>query len=375
MSLPPPSKPDDRHLRTARWPWIGAGSVLVVFIAVVLFLIFTPQANVWTNDAYVQVHYAQISPRISGKIKKILITDNQPVKAGKLIVELDDEDETASLHQAQAQLEEAVARLANSTAMLAQQPAIIAQAKAQVAVIRAELGLSLANKNRFDKLAGTGAGSEQQRQQADSVYSVQLAQLAAATADVESAERQMDVLKAAQDAAQAGLDASRAAVAQADLNLSYTKINAPLAGMVDALSVQVGDYVSPGQTLMTVVPLNQLFILANYRETALRHVLPGQKVKIHVDAYNIDLKGIVEGLAPTTGALYSPIPPANATGNFTKIVQRLPVKILILPGQPLAHLLRAGMSVETTIHTNLADVVNQQRKLQTPLTTHIDTNG
>ena len=362
MSLPPSPRPDDRHLRTARWPWIGAGSLMVVFIAVVLFLILAPNANVWTNDAYVQVHYAQIAPRISGKVIKVAVTDNQSVKPGDLLVELDNADETVALHQAKAQAAQAQAQVLNAQAVLARQPSMIEQAKAQVAMVRAQLTLSLANKNRFDELAGTGAGSEQQRQQASSVYNTQEAQLAAAIAAVESADLQTDVLKADLQAAHATLDADNAAVAQAALNLSYATITAPLDGMVDALGVQVGDYVSPGQTLMTVVPLNQLYILANYRETALAHVWPGQKVKIHVDAYNIDLKGIVAQLPPTTGALYSPIPPANASGNFTKIVQRLPVKVMILPGQPLAPLLRAGMSVETTIYTNLDNVVERQKK-------------
>ena len=359
MSIPPSPRPDDRHLRVARWPWIGAAALLLVFIIVVLFLIFAPEANVWTNDAYVQVHYAQIAPRISGQVVKVAVSDNQAVKKGALLVELDNADEAVALHQAQAQLEEAQAQRINADAMLAKQSAIIDQAIAQAGMIKADLVLSLANKNRFNSLAGTGASSTQQRQQADSIYNAQLAQLAAANAAIQSANRQTAVLKAEQQAAQAAVDADKANVAQAGLNLSYTKITAPFDGMVDALSVQVGDYLSPGQTLMTVVPMDRFYILANYRETALAHVLPGQKVKIHVDAYNIDLKGVVEGLPPTTGALYSPIPPANATGNFTKIVQRLPVKILVLPGQPLAGLLRAGMSVETTIYTNLTNIVKQ----------------
>lgn len=366
MSIPPSPRPDDRHLRTARWPWIGAGALLVAFVIVVLFLIFAPQENVWTNDAYVQVHYAQIAPRISGKVIQVAVTDNQVVKKGEALVELDKADQAVALQQAQAQAAQAQAQILNAQAMLAKQPAMIDQARAQVAMVRAELVLSLANKKRFDELEGTGAGSEQQRQQATSIYSAQQAQLDAALAAVESAERQTDVLKADEQAAQATAQADQAAVDQAALNLSYTTIRAPFDGKVDALGVQVGDYVSPGQTLMTVVPMDQLYILANYRETALAHVWTGQAVKVHVDAYNIDLKGIVDSLPPTTGALYSPIPPANATGNFTKIVQRLPVKITILPGQKLAHLLRAGMSVETTIYTNFDDVVKKQQEAATP---------
>lgn len=365
MAPPASPRPDDRHLRTARWPWIATAGGLIAFVVIVLFLIFVPTANVWTDDAYVQVHYAEISPRISGKIVSIEVTDNQNAKTGDLLVKLGDKDEKTALLQAQAQAAQAHAQVLNAQAMLARQPAMIAQAQAQVEAVRAELTLSLANKKRFDELSGTGAGSAQQREQADSAYTVQLAQLQAAQAAVEAATRQMQVLQAGVQAAQATLAADNAAVAQAALNLSYTTITAPFDGAVDALSVQVGDYVTPGQTLMTLVPMNQLYILANYRETALAHVWPGQAVKIHVDAYNIDLKGVVASLPPTTGALYSPLPPANATGNFTKIVQRLPVKILILPGQPTARLLRAGMSVETTIYTKFENVVGQQKKAAT----------
>jgi membrane fusion protein (multidrug efflux system) len=124
--------------------------------------------------------------------------------------------------------------------------------------------------------------------------------------------------------------------------------------------VQVGDYVNPGGVLMSLVPLDRLYIVANYRELALRHVLPGQHVRIHVDAYDVDLDGVVQGIPPASGTIFSPVPSANATGNFTKIVQRFGVKILVTPGQSLARLLRAGLSVETTIHTGLANVAGEQ---------------
>ncbi len=140
--------------------------------------------------------------------------------------------------------------------------------------------------------------------------------------------------------------------------------------MVGERSVQVGNYVGPGTTLMTVVPLDQLYINANYREVDLRHVRSGQPVSIHVDAYNIDLDGIVDSLPPASGISFSPIPPNNATGNFTKIVQRLPVKIVLKPGQPLAKLLRVGFSVETTIHTGLENVVGEQRDTSRRVTEH-----
>ena len=148
---------------------------------------------------------------------------------------------------------------------------------------------------------------------------------------------------------------------QAKLNLSYTRIHAPFDGMVGQRAVEAGNVLAPGATLMAVVPLDQAFIVANYREVDLLHVRAGQKVTIHVDAYRIDLNGTVDSLAPASGVSFAPIQPNNATGNFTKIVQRLPVKITVDPNQPLAKLLRVGFSVETTIHTGLEDVVGKQR--------------
>src|SRR6202035_1100010 len=141
-------------------------------------------------------------------------------------------------------------------------------------------------------------------------------------------------------------------------------------GTVGERSVQVGNYVSPGTTLMTVVPLDQVYIEANYREVDLLHIRSGQPVTIHVDAYRIDLRGTVDSVPPASGVSFAPIAPNNATGNFTKIVQRLPVKIVVASGQPLAKLLRVGLSVETTIHTGLEDVVDEQRRSTNRVTGH-----
>jgi membrane fusion protein, multidrug efflux system len=186
------------------------------------------------------------------------------------------------------------------------------------------------------------------------------AQLDNALASLEATRRQLDVIKAQKLAAEAVVELDKAQAEQAKLNLSYTQILAPVDGIVTERSVQVGNTVAPGTTLMTVIPLKEVYITANYREVDLAHVRPGQHVTIHVDAYKIELNGTVEGIAPASGASFAPIQPNNATGNFTKIVQRLPVKVDVDPDQPLAKLLRVGLSVETTIHTGLEDVVNEQ---------------
>ena len=354
----PPAK------RTPLWPWLLGGAVVVGFAAVVLAIIFAPAPDVWTNDAYVTAHYATVAPRVSGQIATVDVDDNQPVAAGQLLATIDDRDFRAALATAEASLERDMAQLAETDASISRQPAVVDQSQTQNPSAAAQLAFALANQKRYRNLAATGAGTFQERQQAD--QQVQQAQSAVdqARAATEAARRQIPVLQAQRAAAEAAVKADQARVEQARLNLSYTRILAPVAGTVGQRTVEVGNYVAPGASLMVVAPLDQAYIVANYREVALRHVLPGQSVRIHVDAYNIDLRGVVDSVAPASGAAFGAIQPNNATGNFTKIVQRLPVKILVSPGQNEAKLLRLGFSVETTIHTGLANVTGEQG--QTP---------
>jgi membrane fusion protein, multidrug efflux system len=363
-------KPDDKQEKKSdekpakperKWPLVLAVVVLLVFVGAVVWIIFRPRPDVWTDDAYVMVHYASIAPRISGQVSTVPVDDNQVVKAGQVLVTLDPRDYQTALASAEAALARDTAQLADVSANLARQPALISEQEANVASARARLAFTEPDARRYNFLAATDAGTIRQREQADSALQESKAQLDNAQAALEAARRQLDVIKAQKLAAEAVVKLDKAQVEQAKLNLSYTQILAPVDGMVTERSVQVGNTVAPGTTLMTVVPLNEVYIIANYREVDLAHVRPGQHVTIHVDAYNIDLNGTVEGLAPATGASFAPIQPNNATGNFTKIVQRLPVKVDVDRDQPLAKLLRVGLSVETTIHTGLENVVNEQR--------------
>ncbi len=350
------------------WPWIVGAIVVLGFVAVVLVIIFTPTAKVWTDDAYVTAHYATIAPRVSGQIAGVYVEDNQPVRAGQLLATIDDRDFLASLASAEAMLARDRARLADTGASIARQPAVVDQSQTQNPSAAAQLALALANQRRYHDLAATGAGTVQERQQADEQVQQARAALGQAKASTEAARRQTPILEAQRAAAAATVRADEAQVEQARLNLSYTRLLAPLDGMVGERTVQVGNYVAPGASLMVVVPLDRIYIVANYREEALRHVLPGQHVRIHVDAYNLYLDGVVNSVPPASGAAFGAIQPNNATGNFTKIVQRLPVKILVSPGQNEAKLLRLGFSVETTIDTGLADVVARQHETTTRLT-------
>jgi membrane fusion protein (multidrug efflux system) len=346
-----------------RWPLVLVGLVVAIFAAVVLYIIFRPRPDVWTADAYVMVHYAAIAPRIPGQVATVPVDDNDVVKTGQVLATLDSAAAEAAAARDRSQLNE-------TFATVSRQPSIIAEQQAAVASARAKLDFAQANARRYGNLAVTGAGTMQEHQQADTTLAQGQASLDSAEASLDAARRQSDVLKARRSAAEAAVKADEAQLEQARLNLSYTRIRAPIDGMVGERSVQVGNYVGPGTTLMTVVPLDQVYIEANYLEVDLLHVRSGQPVTIHLDAYDIDLKGTVDSVPPASGAAFAPVAPNNATGNFTKIVQRLPVKIVVTQGQPLAKLLRVGLSVETTIHTGLEDVVDQQRRSSDRVTGH-----
>jgi len=343
------------------WPWLVATVIVLGFVGVVLWLIFVPPAVVETDDARVSVHYTTIAPRISGQVISVKVDDNDAVRTGQLLVKLDPRDYLATVANAQAAMERDEARVSSAAASVQRQPDLIAQVQGNVPSSEARLVVAIANATRYKNLALTGAGTTQNDQQAASVLKQAEQDLIAAKAASQAAHGQLKVLEADQLSAQAQVRLDRAGLEQARLNVSYTGLTAPLDGIVGQRTVQVGDYVSAGTPMMTVIPLQEIYINANYREVALRHVLPGQRVTIHVDAYDFDLEGTVNGIAPASGAVFSSIPPDNATGNFTKIVQRLTVKILVNPNQPQARLLRDGFSVETRIHTNLANVVTDER--------------
>ncbi|MFC0407224.1 HlyD family secretion protein [Roseomonas elaeocarpi] len=345
----------------SRWPLLVALAVAILFTGGVLLYVFLPHRVVYTNDAYVTAHYATIAPRISGQVSAVLVDDNQRVTAGQLLAMIDDRDYRAALSTAEAQLERDRAQVEDVTGTIARQPAVIDQSKAQVDSTAAQLSFARANQRRYRNLASTGAGTEQDRQQADTAVQQAEATIASNRASEEAARRQVPIQEAQRRAAMATVKADEARVEQARLDLSYTRIVAPIDGMVARRSVQVGNIVAPGAAMMAVVPLDDVYVEANYREVELRHMLPGQPARIHVDAYDIDIDGVVDSISPASGAAFSPIQPNNATGNFTKIVQRLPVKIVVSPGQDLAKLLRIGFSVETYVDTGLADVSTRQQ--------------
>jgi membrane fusion protein (multidrug efflux system) len=341
---------------------VAAITVIIGFGAVVAWRIYAPTPNVWTDDAYVRVHYTTIAPRVAGQVVSVGVDNSELVKAGEVLAELDNRDYRNAYAEAQAQVAAAQASIGTIEEQIIVQAAQISSNQAQVEQAQAALVFAQQQASRYQELAKTAiAGTIQDAQRYSSQRYQQTAALRAAQSALKQAQQQIKVLFAQRAGAHASLARAEAERDQAQLNLSYTYIRAPVDGMIAQRSVQVGNYVSPGAALMAVVPLSQVYIEANYREVALEHVRAGQSVRIHVDAYNIDLNGTVVGVPAATGAIFATLQPDDATGNFTKIVQRLPVRITVAPNQPLARLLRVGMSVETTIYTGLANVMAAYR--------------
>jgi membrane fusion protein (multidrug efflux system) len=305
-----------------------------------------------TDDAYVDVHSAMISPKVSGYISDVPVNDNQAVKAGAIIALIDPRDYQTALDQARANVAAAQATIDTLTQQIAQQGLTVEQARQQVASDQAALVYSQQDFQRFTDLARTGFGTVQRAQQVQSDVVQKQAKLSSDKTGIASAEKQIAVLQAQLGQARATVAQQQANEHQAELNLSYTTITAPFDGTVGVRTLQIGQFVQPGTQLMAIVPLHAVYVTANYMETQLTQVQPGQPVTIAVDTFpGTVIHGHVESMAPASGQQFALLPPDNATGNFTKIVQRIPVKIALDEDAPLAGRLRPGMSVEPTIDT------------------------
>lgn len=312
------------------------------------------QYLVSTDDAYVQADNTIVAPKISGYLDKVLVNDNQRVKAGQALAHIDDRDFRAALAQAQADVTTAQAAVAGKAASLATQQSVIDAARATIQVDNANLTFAEQDDQRYKSLATTGFGSTQNAQRAGSHNAEMRAVLARDTASLATAESQVEILKAQLAEAKGTLAHDQAAEQQAELNLSYTTIVAAVDGVVGARTLRVGQYVQAGTQLMAVVPTQAAYIVANFKETQLTDVQPGQPVEVEIDMFpGKKAHGHVDSMAPASGQEFSLLPPDNATGNFTKIVQRIPVKIVLDPGSPLAGDLRPGMSVNPTIDTKI----------------------
>jgi membrane fusion protein (multidrug efflux system) len=335
---------------------VAVSVAVVITLGVLVYLLspnlFGQRTQQSTNDAYVSADYTLVVPRVAGFIKQVLVEDNQQVKAGQLLALIDDRDLRAAAEAAAAESLVAQAQLQNARATLERQASVIAQAQAKVISAKAEMAFAEHELNRYNHLAGVGAGTVQNAQQARTRIDQASAQLTNATAVLAAERKQVDILAAQRDGAEGGLKRAQAKLEIASYELSYTRIVAPQDGMVGERAVRVGAYVTPGSKLLAVVPLAQAYVVANFQETQLTNVQPGQAVQVRVDTFGgAALNGHVESIAPATGVTFASVKPDNATGNFTKVVQRIPVKIVLEPGQPMAERLRVGMSVEARIDT------------------------
>jgi membrane fusion protein (multidrug efflux system) len=315
-----------------------------------------------TDDAYVKADSTIIAPRVSGYIGEVLVGDNQPVKAGQVLARIDDRDFRAALAQADADVAGAEAAVGNLDAQLALQQPLIEQGTADVTAAEATLQFAQEEQTRYDGLMKSGSGTIQRAQQTDAALREKTAQLQHGKSGLLAAQKKVDVLTTERAKALAQLDRARAVAQQVALNLSYTKIAAPVDGTVGARSLRVGQFVQAGTQLMAVVPLDAVYVVANFKETQLTHVRNGQPVEIRIDSFHdTRLTGHVDSLSPASGLEFALLPPDNATGNFTKIVQRVPVKI-VLDDHSLKGLLRPGMSAEPIVNTKATVLAERETR-------------
>ncbi|HEY2905625.1 MAG TPA: HlyD family secretion protein [Vicinamibacterales bacterium] len=393
---------------------IGLGVVLLAIVGVVVWL-FVTAGRESTDDAQVEGHVVQISARVGGTVQRVAVEDNQRVAAGAVLVELDPRDYQVAVDRARAELADAQATAAAAQSgvpisatsttsnvttahgSVAQAQSVIEGAQKEIDAARARLTTSQARQREaeanaakatrdVERLRGLLAKDEVSQQQFDAASAAADAQRAAvdsavsqvaeAEAGVRVAESKLSQARVGEQQAQAGLrtaetgpqqvaamraraeaaaahvEQQKAALAQAELNLQYTTVKAPVAGIVSRKTVEVGQIVQAGQPLLALIPLENVWVTANFKETQLTNMKPGQKTVVKVDAYGgKEFQGRVDSIAAATGARFSMLPPENATGNYVKVVQRVPVKIVLEPGQDPDHSLRPGMSVVPTVYT------------------------
>ena len=334
--------------------------LLSIAVPVAMALAFAGISYYWrsgrflvsTNDAYVQADSTIVASRVSGYISAVPIDDDQPVRAGQVLARIDDRDFLATLDRTRAEVQAAQAETAGFQAQLAEQGTLVDKARASVEASRAALDLANLNRERYQRMAKIGFGSQQQSQEADAQARERNADVARDQAALSATQRELQVLAAKLAQAQALLDRSQAIERHAGLDLGYTTIVAPIDSVVAARSVRLGQYVQAGTQLTALVPLQAVYVVANFKETQLTRMRAGEPVRLSVDTFPGNaVRGCVEALAPASGLEFSLLPPDNATGNFTKIVQRIPVKIRLDANQPLIGRLRPGMSVEAVIDT------------------------
>jgi membrane fusion protein, multidrug efflux system len=344
------------------FPWLATAIRLFVLLLISVLIVFVYyQWDYWigwateqtTDDAYLQSDLTPLAAHVPGYVAHVSVRDYEKVKAGQLLIQIDDRDYRAQLLQAQGAVESAEAALTTIAEQKVLQGALIAQAEASIEGSTADVTrYHLETIRQKALLASRIAGTEQIVEQAVDNERKADATLALNQAQLQQQQQQLNVLNSQEAQARATLEAQRAARDLAAINLGYTRITSPVDGMVGLRLVQEGQYLSVGTQVISVVPLPHVWVLANYKETQMTRVRIGQPATVTVDSFpGTVLHGHVQSWAPASGAQFSLLPPDNATGNYTKVVQRITVKILLDPNPAVDDLLRPGMSVITTIDT------------------------
>jgi membrane fusion protein (multidrug efflux system) len=344
--------------------FIILGIIIVIGAITLFFYLRYKTTHITTDDAYIDGRIHTIASRIKGTIKTVYVKDNQSVKKGDILIEIDPADYEVKVEEAssgvnaeKAKLTEVEARISVSQTQIPEFRAALETAKANLELQEANLKQAAKDSERAENLYKSETISKERYEKTMTAYTVALAQVKAAREQLKQAEKALETQKVVVKQVEASRTAQISAIREkeaklnsAQLNFGYTKIFAPSDGYITKKSAELGNQVETGQPLMAVVPLDDIWVSANYKETQLEKVKPGQKVKIKVDTYSgKSFSGKVESIMSGTGAVFSLFPPENATGNYVKIVQRVPVKIVLDQNTDPEHILRIGMSVVPTI--------------------------
>ena len=343
--------------------WASAGIRLFILILIgVLVLVVAREWDWWvgsstlqrTDDAYLQADTTPLAAKVPGYVSHVLVQDFQRVHAGDVLIQIVDDDYRAQLDQAQANVAAAEAAIENIEQQKRLQETLVKQAEAEIAASEADVTRYHLEAVRQETLLSKSyAGTPQLTEQAVDNEKRAVSTLALNRAKLDQQRQQLNVLESQKAQAAAALEGQKAARDLAKINLGYTRITAPVDGMVSERRVRPGQYLSVGTQVISLVPLPNVWVVANYKETQMTHIRTGQTARVTVDAFpGKVLRGKVDSWSPASGAQFSLLPPDNATGNFTKVVQRIPVKIILDLDPSLSDLLRPGMSVIATIDTS-----------------------
>ncbi|MGF6299175.1 MULTISPECIES: HlyD family secretion protein [Paraburkholderia] len=349
---PPSATQPARAARRIPWMLLAILSVVVVLALATSYWFFVGRLVETTDDAYVGGDVTVMAPKVNGFVTDVLVHDNEFVHANQVLVRLDARDYDARLAQANAEVESARAAVTELEAKKSLQLATINEQAAEVRASGAELTRSVADQTRYRELVKDDAVSNQVVEKADADLTKARAAVDRSSAALLAAQRQIAVLDAQIGDAKARIATAQAAQRVAALNVEYTTIRSPIDGYVGNRTARVGLLANTGVSLLTVVPASGLWIDANFKEDQLRKMRAGDSVEVQLDASSTSLRGVVESLAPATGATFSVLPAENATGNFTKIVQRVPVRVRLDVPKDMQRVLRPGLSATVKVHVD-----------------------